>query len=169
MCARRRADHLEPLIEEARAAGLDVERFRIDLRSNAITEAFAADLDATASLAEAGDGDSENGAPGSRTAAGAILPTVVLIGQDGERRILPGVQSFDAYRDAAVALGATPLGEAPPSPEQLVDRFGTVTTREVEEVCELPGPRAAAELWRLAGEWRLRSRSCLTGELWERA
>src|SRR3989442_5390975 len=52
MCDRRKLDQLEALIEEGRAASLDVERFRIDLRSNAITEAFASDLERTKELAE---------------------------------------------------------------------------------------------------------------------
>jgi hypothetical protein len=36
-------------------------------------------------------------------------------------------------------------------------------------VCDLPGPRAAAELWRLALEWRVRPRRVLGGELWSPA
>jgi putative protein-disulfide isomerase len=51
MCDRRKLDQAEALIEESRAAGLDVERFRIDLRSHAITEAFATDLERTEELA----------------------------------------------------------------------------------------------------------------------
>jgi hypothetical protein len=31
-----------------------------------------------------------------------------------------------------------------------------MTTAEVAAVCDLPGPRAPAELWRLALEWRVR-------------
>jgi hypothetical protein len=31
-----------------------------------------------------------------------------------------------------------------------------VITAEVELLCDLPGPRAHAELWRLAGNWRVR-------------
>ena len=42
MCFRRKLDAPEALVEEARAAGLDVARFRIDLGSNAIVEAFGA-------------------------------------------------------------------------------------------------------------------------------
>ena len=45
MCMRRKLDAPEALVEEARAAGLDVQRFRIDLGSHAIVEAFGADLD----------------------------------------------------------------------------------------------------------------------------
>jgi hypothetical protein len=38
---------------------------------------------------------------------------------------------------------------------------------EVAVVCDLPGPRAAAELWRLAGEWRVVRVPVVCGELWE--
>jgi hypothetical protein len=48
-CFRRKLDAKEILVEEARAAGLDVHRFRVDLESNAIVEAFGADLEETRS------------------------------------------------------------------------------------------------------------------------
>src|ERR687895_302555 len=47
MCLRRRLDAKEALVEEARRAGLDVARFRNDVDSHAIVEAFGADLEAT--------------------------------------------------------------------------------------------------------------------------
>ena len=53
--------------------------------------------------------------------------------------------------------------------EEAVARFGRVTTREVEMLCDLPGPRASAELFRLAEQWRLRPLRRLTGYLWEAA
>ena len=45
MCFRRKLDTTEALVEEARRAGLDVERFRVDLASNATLEAFGNDLE----------------------------------------------------------------------------------------------------------------------------
>ena len=51
-CLRRKLDTTEALVEEARGAGLDVERFRIDLASNAIVEAFGNDLEATRAVPE---------------------------------------------------------------------------------------------------------------------
>jgi hypothetical protein len=42
-----------------------------------------------------------------------------------------------------------------------------MATREVEVVCDLAGPPARAELWRLASEWKLRPLRVLTGHLWE--
>src|ERR671933_2047526 len=47
LCLRRKLDTTEALVEAAREAGLDVERFRIDLGSHAIVEAFGEDLEAT--------------------------------------------------------------------------------------------------------------------------
>src|SRR4051794_8702757 len=45
MCFRRKLDGVEAFVEEARGVGLGVERFRIDLGSNAILEAFGNDLE----------------------------------------------------------------------------------------------------------------------------
>jgi len=45
MVERKKLDHPEALVAEAGSAGLDVARFRIDLSSHAILEAFGADLE----------------------------------------------------------------------------------------------------------------------------
>jgi hypothetical protein len=50
-----------------------------------------------------------------------------------------------------------------------VRRFGRLATPEVAAASDLPGPRAAAELWRLATEWRVRPERALIGELWSPA
>ena len=165
MCERRKIDHTEALAEEARAAGLDVERFRSGLRSHAITEAFAADLERTEALASTIGGPVDRA---SRGAGGAPLPTVVFRGA-GAAREVAGHQPYEAYRSAAIEAGAEPVPLAPLGVEEAVARFGRLTTREVEELCDLPGPRAAAELFRLAEQWRLRPLRRLTGYLWEGA
>jgi hypothetical protein len=165
LCERRKIDHVEALVEEARAAGLDVERFRHGLRSHAITEAFAADLERTEALGRA------IGAPverASRGAGGAPLPAIVFRGERGEHHVA-GERPYEAYRRAAIEAGAEPVPIAPLGVEEAVARFGRLTTREVEELCDLPGPRAPAELFRLAEQWRLRPLRRLTGYLWEGA
>ncbi len=48
-------------------------------------------------------------------------------------------------------------------------RFGSMATPEVSEVCELPGPRASAELWKLATDWKVKYERLGTGELWTKA
>jgi putative protein-disulfide isomerase len=164
MCERLKLDHAEALVEAARQAGLDVERFRLGLRSHAITEAFGADLEGTAALA------AEQGArppQSSEGAGGAALPTVVFEGEGG-RETVAGLQPLDAYRRAAERCGAR-RQNGHPDVEEVVRRFGRVTTAEVELLCDLPGPRSHAELWRLAENWRVRPVRVLTGWLWEAA
>jgi predicted DsbA family dithiol-disulfide isomerase len=145
MCFRRKLDTTEALVEEARRVKLDVERFRIDLGSHATVEAFGADLEATRADERA-------------------LPTLVF--GDGSHSV-SGSAPYGQYRDAAIAAGAEPAGAEPPAVHEAVKRFGSMATAEVVEVCELPLPRAASELWRLASEWKLRPTRVLTGDLWE--
>jgi len=173
MCHRRKLDHMEALVEEARRVRLDVERFRIGLRSHAITEAFGADLESTKRLGEALAGvpvpiAGSAGEACSRGAGGAPLPTIAFRSEGGAERVFHGLRPYGAYRDAAVESGAKPETSTVPI-EELVARFGSVTTKEVELICGLAGPRASAELFRLSEQWRLRPVWCLTGYLWEAA
>jgi len=164
ICERRKLDHVEALVEEARKAGLDVERFRIDLRSHGTTEAFGADLEDPDRLGDAVTAPDERYL--SRTSGGAPLPALAFSGEGGERRLI-GFQSYEAFRDAALAVGAEPQRTTPLTVEEAVARFGRVSGREVEALCELPPPRAGAELFRLAEQWKLRSVWRMTGYMWE--
>jgi putative protein-disulfide isomerase len=129
----RKLDTTEALVEVARATPrLDVERFRVDLASNAIVELFGADLE--------------------RMRSRALSVPALEIGE----RLLTGLVSWDELRDAALAAGAEPATDSPPPVEAALRRFGTLAPAEVAAVCSLPGPRAAAELWSLAAEWRVR-------------
>ena len=146
LCHRRKLDNTEALVEEARRAGLDAARFRVDLGSHAIVEAFGADLE----LAR------------SRPAG---LPSL----QFGNDSWVGGGEPYASWREGAIAAGATPAEGPPPDIEAALARFGTMATAEVAAVCDLAGPRAAAELWRLAAEWRVKPERVLTGELWSLA
>jgi putative protein-disulfide isomerase len=146
MCLRRKLDTSEALVEEARGAGLDVERFRIDLGSHAIVEAFGNDLEAVRS-------------------EDVPLPSMAFDGE-GETRWVRGVQPYEAYREAALVAGATPTDERP-TVSQALERFGRMAAAEVAAVCDLPPPRAHSELWSLAGEWRVRPIPVLAAHLWE--
>jgi predicted DsbA family dithiol-disulfide isomerase len=129
----RKLDTTEALVEEARATpGLDVERFRIDLASNAIVELFGADLE-------------------QLRARDLAVPAIEL----GDR-VVRGYVAYDELRDAALAAGAEPAGGTAPPVEDALRRFGTMAPAEVAAACSLPGPRAPAELWGLAAEWRAR-------------
>jgi putative protein-disulfide isomerase len=151
MCHRRKLDGPDALVEEARGAGLDTGRFRIDLESNAILEAFGADLEETRALGE------------------AELPVLRFLPAEGDEGRVHGADGYEEWRAAALAAGATPGSEPPPDVAGALVRFGRMATVELEAVCDLPGPRAGAEAWRLASEWRVTRVPVLFGELWEGA
>jgi hypothetical protein len=155
MCHRRKLDGPEALVEEARRAGLDTGRFRIDLESDAILEAFGNDLEETRTLGEPEP---------------LRLPLVRFLAEGGgsESRV-GGGHAYEDWRAAATAAGATPSSEPRPDVAGALRRFGRMATAELEAVCDLPGPRAGAEVWRLASEWRIGRAPVLFGELWEAA
>ena len=127
-CERVKADNADALTALARdVPGMDVDRFSVDLASNAIVEAFGADLE---------------------RAAGHGMPAFLVDGEVVEPR--------------AIEAPRQPL----PTVEEALRRWGRMAVPEVAAVCDLPGPRAPAELWRLALEWRARPTSYVTGDLW---
>ncbi len=164
---RKKLDHLEALVGEAGQAGLDVERFRIDLGSHAITEAFAADLD------EVRDPPQEARAAGKvgRTEGHerVSFPSALFVGEDGSRHGVWGWQPYEAYREAALAAGAEAVHDRRPEPLEAVERFGRCATRELEELTGRPRPLLEAELWGLARDWRLRPIDVSGGTIWEAA
>lgn len=164
LARRRRLDSVEALVEEARAVPeLDVGRFRIDLSSDAMVERFGADLDLAASVGERAQGHATG--PASRGAR-APLPSIEIRGADGELHGVYGFGEPEPLRAALSAAGARGSPGRRPSVEEALARFGPMATAEVAAVCDLPGPRAPAELWRLTLEWRVRPERLLTGELW---
>jgi predicted DsbA family dithiol-disulfide isomerase len=166
MVERRKLDHTEALVAEAGPAGLDVDRFRIDLDSNATLEMFAADLDEVRDV------------PDEVREAGLVRMTegrervpfssAVFVGADGERHAVWGWRPYEAYRDAALAAGAAFANEGPLEPEAAVERFGRVASVEAEVLAERPRPLVEAELWRLATEWKLKPAGDRNATLWEK-
>jgi predicted DsbA family dithiol-disulfide isomerase len=165
MCEQRSMDNADALTDAARRVpGLNVDRFTIDLQSAAIAEAFAADLERTRAAAPETHTEHRRRVPfpsfefrpAGATAADPPASAVYDSGDVGE------------LRAAAAVAGASANGGLP-GVEDTVRRFGRLATAEVAAACDLPGPRAAAELWRLAADWRLRAERVLTGELWQPA
>ena len=167
---RRKLDTTEALVEEARGAGLDVERFRVGLSSHAIVEAFGRDLDEARDL------------PGSLAEARAArcsqpmgvervpLPTFRFASEGRDEPIwVFGSTTHGALREAAVSAGARPAGASRPGVMEALERFGRMALPEVAAVCDLPPLRAGAELAELALEWRVRPVPVLSDRLWERA
>jgi hypothetical protein len=160
MVERRKIDTVDALVDAARRTpGMDVARFEIDLLSHATAEAFAADLDRARTAAP----DTHAGDPGR-----VPLPSFEFRGDDGELHGVYDQPAVEPLLAAARAAGAQRQAEAP-GVEEALRHFGRMATAEVAAVCELPGPRAPAELWRLAAEWRVRGERVLTGELWHLA
>jgi hypothetical protein len=95
------------------------------------------------------------------------FPSTYYFDEDGGCRGVFGFRPLAEHRAAAEAAGARRGPEPPPDPLEALRRFGRMATREIELVCDLPGPRAPAELWRLAAEWRVKPLRVLTGYLWE--
>jgi predicted DsbA family dithiol-disulfide isomerase len=167
MAERRRLDHADALLAEAGPAGLDIERFRVDLESNAITELFAADLEEVRDVPQgARDADATSETEGHERVS---FPSLIFVGADGERHGVWGWSAYEAYRDAALAAGAARCNEGPLEPLAAVERFGRIATREAVVLAERPRPLVEAELWALAAEWKLRPVDALTGTLWEKA
>lgn len=147
MLWRERLDNAEAFLAAARdLPGLDLGRFEIDLRSNAIVELFGADRER--SLAACGEEGDRPALPAFSVAGGAP------IGAEG-------------LREAVLAAGASP-GPLP-AVEAAVRRFAPAGTAEVAAVCDLPAARARVELWRLAGDLVVRPRELVCGEVWEPA
>jgi hypothetical protein len=172
VCHGRKLDGPEALVAEARRAGLDSQRFRIDLESNATLEAFGGDLEETRTIPEAAReaGLATEGSHGSKVERLAF-PALHFLPEDGagEERWVGGDNSYEDWREAAIAAGANPSAEPHPDVAAALRRFQSMATVELEAVCDLPGPRAHAELWRLAAEWRVKPVRVLTGYLWEPA
>jgi hypothetical protein len=167
ICLRRKLDTTEALVEEARRAGLDVQRFRVDLDSHAIVEAFGNDLELTRDPpAEARERGKVREIRGGERVS---FPSACFLGEDGSERWVFGAEPFETWAEAARGCGASAVAPHPPSPLDAIARFGRMATREVVEVCRLPEPRANAVLWELAGEWRVKPVRALTGWLWEAA
>jgi predicted DsbA family dithiol-disulfide isomerase len=167
MAERRRLDHPESLTAAAGEAGLDVARFRIDLDSPAIMEAFAADLERTRTVP---DEARERGAVAKSGGHERLpLPSAEFGGPDGDRAAVYGPGPYEEYREAALACGAAPSRTDPLEPLAAVERLGRVATVEAEELSGRPAPVVRAELWAAAREWRLKPVMAQTGELWETA
>jgi protein-disulfide isomerase-like protein with CxxC motif len=153
LCFRRKLDSLEPFVEEARRAGLDVERFRVDAASHAMVEAFGADLELTRAVPEGSPRDDR-----------VPFPTLMI----GERWFF-GRAPYDELAAAAEGEGAARRVE-PLGVDAAFARFERLAAPEIAAICDLPGPRAHAELWQHAADWKVRALKVGAGGwLFERA
>jgi hypothetical protein len=159
MCRRERLDTPAALVAAARHIDrLDVKRFASALDSPAVKEAFADDL----ALAREAAGRAGEKTSGDRPE----LPSLEFHGDDGRVRGVYGYADHEDLQAVALAAGAQRSDDELPSIEDALRRYGTLASVEVAAVCQLPGPRAQAELWRLALDERVSVEGVLGGELW---
>jgi predicted DsbA family dithiol-disulfide isomerase len=170
MVERRKLDHADALIAAAGEAGIDRERFEVDLRSHAITEAFGADLEEVRDPPqEARDADAIHRSSKGRERIS--FPSVLFVGEDGGSHGVWGSDSVDPLklREAALAAGSSQVNDGALEPLDAINHFGRCATRELEILSEKPLPVLRAELWTLARTWKLKPVQALIGTLWEAA
>ncbi len=168
MFERRKLDHADALIAAAGRARIDRQRFEVDLRSHAITEAFGADLEEVRDPPqEARDADAVHRSSKGRERIG--FPSALFVGGDGSRLGVWGSACLnpEKMREAALAAGARQVNEGALHPRDAIRRFGRCATRELEALAEEPLPVLEAELWALARDWKLKPVRALIGTLWE--
>jgi predicted DsbA family dithiol-disulfide isomerase len=166
VCRRRKLDTTEPLVEVAREAGLDAERFRVDAGSHAIVEAFGADIERARDVPE--ECREEGRLLCSQSHERVPFPTIGFTGQDGETNWVAGYRPYEDWRAAAIDAGAAPRPLSL-TPSDALARWGSIAAPEVAAVCDLPGPRAHAELWGLVADLRARPVRVGAGHLFEAA
>ena len=167
MFERRKLDHPEALLAVARGTHLDRARFEIDLFSEAITEAFGADLDEVRNPPEeAREAHAVRRTEGHERIS---FPSAVFIGEERHAVWAGAARSHPELRDSALAAGAKQVNEGALEPLEAVRRFGRCATRELEILAEKPLPVLEAELWEMARDWKLKPVRALTGTLWEPA
>jgi len=163
-CARSKLDTPDALTDLAARTGLNVDRFKLDIASNHVVEQFGNDLEIARDVPEKARAAGVVETSGSRERV--PLPTLYFTGEDGARHDVYGPAPYNDYRQAAINAGGKPQGTKL-TPQHALARFGRMATREIEEVCQLKGPRAEGELWQLALDFEVKPTRVLTGWLWE--
>jgi predicted DsbA family dithiol-disulfide isomerase len=167
LCFRRKLDELPTLVDEAGPAGLDVDSFKAALYSEVPTEAFEEHLKEVREVPqEARDQGKTSVTEGHERLS---FPSAIFIGEDGVRHGVYGFQPVEAYREAALAAGATRVNDGDLTPLEAASRFGRLAAPELDLLAGTQPIATRAELWRLAAEGHLHPVPALTGTLWELA
>jgi putative protein-disulfide isomerase len=169
MFGRRRLDRVSELIAlaaELEGDGLDPARFEIDLRSDAILERLADQLEEARRIPAQAIAENATGCTGPIERV--TVPSLTFVAADGTRRGVYGWQPYELYAEAAVASGAGEPKALAPDALAVLDRFGSAATREVEEVTGRSRAETEAELWRLACDGSVEPTTAMTGNLWKR-
>jgi protein-disulfide isomerase-like protein with CxxC motif len=169
MFGRRRLDRVSELLAlagELGREGIDPKRFEIDLRSDAILERFADQLEEARRIPAQAMAENATGCTGPIERV--TFPSLTFVAADGTRRGVYGWQPYELYAEAATASGAGRPGPPAPGALAVLDRFGTAATREIEEVTGRSRAETEAELWGLACDGSVKPTIAMTGNLWSR-
>lgn len=145
---RRRIDDEEVLVELADEVGLDIDRFQTDLEGDRPREAFHEDLER------------------SHRERGTVFPSY-LASNGEDRRLLRGYQPFQAVAGALETLDPSLTRRDPRPLDDLVDGYGRVATREIEEIYEIDRDAALERLRELERAGHVTSTQLGSGILWE--
>lgn len=124
-------------------AGLDLERLLRDIESDEVKAAYLSDWEETRQpndyVRELPDAETEHLQGGMMVSEGHErynLPTFIFRGPAGERTV-PGYRPYAEYEDAleAVCPGIIEQAQADPTPEEALERWSTMTSKELEVVC----------------------------------
>ncbi len=145
MHERRRLDHADALLAVAGEAGLDLERFGRDVHSNAMTEAFAADLDEVRDIPpEVREQGKVRHTEGRERVP---FPSAVFIGEDGARH---GVWALSPMRPTARRRSRrAQRREGPRIPTRSKRSGGSAARRPPRLCCSAAGPARLS--WRTSG------------------
>jgi predicted DsbA family dithiol-disulfide isomerase len=123
--------------------GLEIDRLLTDAESEDVMAAYLADWEETRDpndyvrgLAETETDHLKGGMMFSEGHERYNLPTFIFKGPGGERTV-PGYRPYAEYEAAleAVAPGVTKQARKDPTPEQAVEKWPTMTSKEIEIVC----------------------------------
>jgi predicted DsbA family dithiol-disulfide isomerase len=123
--------------------GLDFDRLERDIESEEVKAAYLADWQETRQpndyVRGLPDAETEHLQGGMMVSEGHErynLPTFIFTGPAGERTV-PGYRPYAEYEEAleAVCPGITEQAQADPTPEEALERWSTMTSKEFEVVC----------------------------------
>ena len=123
--------------------GLDIDRLLNDAKSEDVIAAYLADWEETRNpndyvrgLAETETDHLKGGMMYSEGHERYNLPTFIFKGPAGERTV-PGYRPYGEYEEAleAVSPGITKQAHAEPTADQALEKWPTMTSKEIEVVC----------------------------------
>ncbi len=160
---KRRLDNKEALLKLAgEVPGINVERLRRDIDSDAAKQAFREDWEATRHpVPEARD---------TKVTEGHLrysFPALLITNDSGAYRILDGDNTYEDYLTAIKELAPAIKRGIPPDIETFVRKYRHVSTKEVCVVCEVSQEEAENTLGKLLKASIVRKRPVGHFCMWE--